>query len=149
MDRDVGSGPPSALDICASMTPSTSMKFEGKQQRTSGWFFGSFMVRTLAALIVPAMMLLIAAIWVRCGLVLVELGPPLDDAMLCGCSWGRFFERATVVQLFCGVSSCVCEPDDYLHSCFPGNSYACDTDKGQWVSSTAAANVDISFLRWC
>ena len=82
------SGPPSALDICASMTPSTSMKFEGqgKQQRTSGWFFGSFIVRTLAAMIVLAMMLLIVAIWVRCGLALVELGPPLDDAMLCGCS---------------------------------------------------------------
>ena len=63
------------------------------------------------------------------------LGPPLDDAKLCGCSWGRF--SVTVVQLFPGVSSRVCEPDDDLHTCFPGGREACDTDKGivrMWAS---------------
>ena len=44
-------------------------------------------MRSLAALIVLASMMLIAAIWVRCGLALAGLGPPLDDAMLFGCSW--------------------------------------------------------------
>ena len=69
LDRVVESGPLSALDLVASMTPSPSMKFEGhgKQLRTSGWFLGSFFVRSLAALIVLALMMLIAEIWVRCG----------------------------------------------------------------------------------
>ena len=53
--------------------------------------------------------------------------------MLCGCSWGCFSERVTVVQLLPGVSSCVCEPDDDLHTCFPGSSEPCDTDKGRVV----------------
>ena len=99
------SRPSLALDISASMTPSTSMKFEGqgKQPRTSGWYLGSFVVRPLAALIVPAMMLLIAAIWIRrgLGLAVARLGPSLDDAILCGCSWRRFSARVTVVQLGC------------------------------------------------
>ena len=121
-------GPPSVLDLFASMTPSTSMKFEelGKQLCTSGWFLGSFCVRSLAALIVLALMMLIAAIWVRCGLAFVGLGPPLDDAMLFGCSWGSF-SIFVVVQLLPGVSSCVCEPDGCLHFCFPGSSGAFDT----------------------
>ena len=55
----------SLLDrVVVSGPPSPSMKFEelGKQLCTSGWF----------------------------SLALAGLGPPLDDAMLCGCSWGRF-----------------------------------------------------------
>ena len=98
------------------------MKFEelGKQLCTSGWFLGSFCVRSLAALIVLALMMLIAAIWVRpC---LAGLGPPLDDAMLFGCSWGSF-SIFVVVQLLLGVSSCVCEPDVCLHLCFPGSTF--------------------------
>ena len=116
LDRVVESGLPSALDTCASMTRSTSKNFEelGKQLCTSVWFLGSFCVRSLAALIVPALMMLIAAIWVRCGLALVGLGPLLDDAMLFGCSWGRF-SILVVVQLLPGVSSCVCESQGRLH----------------------------------
>ena len=89
LDLVAVSGPPSVLDLFASMTPSPSMKFEelGKQLCTSVWFLGSFCVRSLAALIVLALMMLIAAIWVRCGLALAGLGLPLDDAMLFGCSW--------------------------------------------------------------
>ena len=92
LDRVAVSGPPSVLDLLALMTPSSSMKFEelGKQLCTFGWFLGSFCVRSLAALIVLALMMLIAAIWVRCGLALAGLGPPLDDAMLFGCCWGSF-----------------------------------------------------------
>ena len=89
---------------------------------------GSFCVRSLAALIVLALLMLIAAIWVRCGLALAGLGPPLDDAMLFGCSWGSF-SIFVVVQLLPGVSSCVCEPDVCLHFCFPGSSGAFDTMK--------------------
>ena len=85
-------------------------------------------MRSFAALIVLALMMLIAAIWVRCGLALAELGPPLDDAMLFGCSWGSF-SIFVVVQLLPGVSSCVCEPDVCLHFCFPGSSGAFDTMK--------------------
>ena len=50
------------------------MKVEelGKQLCTSGWFLGSFCVRSLAALILLALMMLIASIWVRCGLALAE-----------------------------------------------------------------------------
>ena len=68
MDRVVESGPSSALDNFASMTPPTSMKFEGhgKQLRTSGWFLGSFFVRSPAALSVLALMMLIAAIMWPC-----------------------------------------------------------------------------------
>ena len=125
LDLVAVSGPPSVLDLLALMTPSPSMKFEelGKQLCTSGWFLGSFCVRSLAALIVLAL-ILIAAIWVRCGLALAGLGPPLDDAMLFGCSWGF-----VVVQLLPGVSSCVCEPDVCLHFCFPSSSGAFDTMK--------------------
>ena len=36
----------------------------------------------------------------------------------------------TMVRLLPGVSSCVCEPDDDFHICFPGSSEACDSDKG-------------------
>ena len=85
-------------------------------------------MRSLAALIVLVLMMLIAAIWVRCGLALAGLGPPLDDAMLFGCSWGSF-SIFVVVQLLPGVSSCVCEPDVCLHFCFPGSSGAFDTMK--------------------
>ena len=69
--RVVESGPP--LDNFA------SMKFEGhgKQLCTSGWVLGSFFVRSPAALIVLALMVLIAAIWVRCGLALAGLAHPL------------------------------------------------------------------------
>ena len=131
LDRVAVSGLPSVLDLLAPMTPSLSMKFEelGEQLCASGWFLGSFCVRSLAALIVLALMMLIAAIWVRCGLALAGLGPHLDDAMLCGCSWGRF-SFPVVVQLLPGVSSCVCESDDRLHLCFPGSSGAFDTVKG-------------------
>ena len=106
LDRVAVSGPPSVLDLLASMTPSPSMKFEelGKQLCTPGWFWGSFCVRSLAPLIVLALMMLIAAIWVRCGLALAGLGPPVDDAMLFGCSWGSF-SISVVVQLLPGVSS--------------------------------------------
>ena len=78
LDRVAVSGPLSVLDL-ASMTPSPSMKFEelGKLLCTSGWFLGSFCVRSLAALIVLALMMLIAAIWVRCGLALAGLAHPL------------------------------------------------------------------------
>ena len=132
LNRVVESGPPSALDQFASMAPSTSMKFEGlgKQLCTSGWFLGSFCVRSPAALIALALMMLVAAIWVRCGLALAGLGPPLDDAMLFGCSWGRFSTCVRVVQLLPGISSCVCESDGCLHFCFPGSSEAFDTEKG-------------------
>ena len=131
LDRVVVSGPPSALDLFATVTPSPSMKIEefGKQLCTSGWFWGSFCVRSLAALIVLALMMLIAAIWVRCGLALAGLGPPLDDAMLVGCSLRRF-SIFVVVQLLPGVSSCVCESDDRLHFCFPGSCGVLDTVKG-------------------
>ena len=66
----------------------TNRLFEefGKQLCTSGCFLGSFCVGSLAALIVLALMMLIAAIWVRCGFALAGLGPFLDDAMLFGCS---------------------------------------------------------------
>ena len=119
LDRVAVSGPLSVLDLLASMTPSILMKFEelAKQLCTSGWFLGSFCVRSLAALIVLELMMLIAATWVRCGLALAGLGPPLDDAMLVGCSCGRF-SISVVVQLLPGVSSCACESDDRLHFCF-------------------------------
>ena len=103
-------------------------------------------MRSPAALIVLAMMLLTAAIRVRCGLALVGLGPPLDHAMLCGCSWGRFSAGVTVVQLLLGVSTCICESVDCLHLCFPGSSEAFDTKQGFVVSSAAAAFVGIFLL---
>ena len=127
----VESGPPSALDNFASMTPSTSMNFEGhgKQLRTSGWFLGSFFVRSLAALIVLALMMLIAAIWVRCGLALVELEPPLGDAMLCGCSW----DVSQLVWRWCScflVSAAAFANLMTVRVCFPGSSEAFDTENG-------------------
>ena len=120
LDRVAVCGPPSVLDLLASMTPSPSMKFEelGKQ-----------LCRSLAALIVLALMMLIAAIWVRCCLALAGLGPLLNDAMLFDFFWGSF-TISVMVQLLPGVSSCVCESDDRLHFCFPGSSGAFDTVKG-------------------
>ena len=112
------------------MTPSTSVKFEGhgKELCNSGWFLGSFFVpcRVDCACVDDDDCCDLGSMWpCLCG-----AWPTLDDAMLCGCSWGRFSTCVTVVQVLPCVSSCVCESDDSLHVCFPGISEAFDTEKG-------------------
>ena len=64
------------------------------------WMVWAFFVRLPAALFVPAMMMLIVAIWVRCGHALAGFGPPFDAAMLSEYVGGPF-SGVTVLLTSC------------------------------------------------